>query len=184
MKRANRDNDLTIMAFDPSLTGWGWVVVKIDGTVLSSGIIKTEPENKVRRIRKGDDDVRRIYEINHILLRRIRRHRVNYLISELPHGSQSSSAAKMIGMTSAIAQTLAQTLDLPIEWYSEGDSKQALLGKTTATKQETIDAIDRLYEFDWTGVKYKDEAAADAMSIFHTALQHSPFLKFYKNQNK
>ena len=171
------------MAYDPSLTGWGWVVVKVDGTVLACGCIKTESQNKVRRIRKGDDDVRRIAEINNILLRRIRHHRVTYLLSELPHGSQSSAAAKMVGITAALGQTQAQCLDIPIEWYSEGDSKKALLGKATGTKQETIDAIDELYDFPWPKHKYQKEAAADAMSIFHTALQQSTFLQFYKNQN-
>lgn len=194
MKRANRKDELVIMAYDPSLTGWGWVVVKIDGTVLSCGCIKTGSENKVRRIRKGDDDVRRIAEINHALLRRIRRHRVNYLLSELPHGSQSSAAAKTVGITAAVGQTLAQALDIPIEWYSEGDSKKALLGKTTGTKQETIDEIANHYiiprtgkwkkDAPWSGIKYRDEAVADAMSIFHTALQQSTFLQFYKNQNR
>lgn len=185
MKRAQRRTDsLTIMAYDPSLTGWGWVILKVDGTVVACGCIKTEPQNKVRRIRKGDDDIRRISEINNILLRRIRHHKVSYFLSELPHGSQSSSAAKMIGITSAVAQTQAQVLDIPIEWYSEGDAKKALLGKISATKAETIEAIDNQYAVPWMAHKYQNEAVADAMAIFHVALEQSSFLKFYKNQNK
>jgi len=187
MKRANKTQDvegLVIMAFDPSLTGWGWVVVRIDGTVLSCGCIKTSSENKVRRIRKGDDDVRRIAEINVAILHQISYHKVTYLLSELPHGSQSSAAAKTVGITAAVGQTLAQALDIPIEWYSEGDSKKALLGKISATKQETIDAIDKLYDFPWPKHEYQKEAVADAMSIFHTGLQQSTFLQFYKKQNR
>jgi len=182
------------MACDPSLTGFGWAVLKIDGTILACGCIKTGSENKVRRIRKGDDDVRRIYEINHVLLRRIRRHRVNYLVSELPHGSQSSSAAKMVGITAALGQTLSQALDIPIEWYSEGDSKKALLGKLSATKVETIEAVEDIFTVPisgkpkagapWSGKKYVDEAVADALSIFYCAMEQSTFLQFYKKQNR
>lgn len=185
MKRAERKTDeLIIMAHDPSLGGWGWVILKIDGSVVACGCIKTTTQNKVRRIRKGDDDVRRIAEINHTLLRRIRRHGVNYLLSELPHGSQSFAAAKMIGITAAIGQTLAQILNIPIEWYNEADAKNTLFGKPTATKKETINEITRLYDVPWTGIKYKDEAIADAMAIFHAATKQSTFLQFYKNQNK
>ncbi len=184
IKKRKEVEELVIMAMDPSLTGWGWVVLKVDGIVLACGCIKTEPQNKVRRIRKGDDDVRRIAEINQILLKRIRRHRVTYLVSELPHGSQSSSAAKMVGITAALGQTLAQSLNIPIEWYSEADSKKALLNKTSATKQETINEIMRLYDVPWPKWGYQKEAVADAMAIFYVALQQSTFLQFYSKQNE
>jgi len=187
------DKELVILAMDPSMTGFGWVVMKIDGTILACGCIKTVSENTVRRIRKGDDDVRRIADINHILLKRIKYHKVNYLVTELPHGSQNSAGAKMIGVTQGILQTMSQTLDIPIEWYSEGDSKKALLGKISATKVETIDAVNDLYDVPisgkakkgapWSGKKYIDEAVADSISIFHVALEQSSFLQYYKKQH-
>jgi len=192
-QQATTDKELIILAMDPSMTGFGWCVMKIDGTILACGCIKTEPENKVRRIRKGDDDVRRIADINHILLKRIKYHKVNYLVTELPHGSQNSAGAKMIGVTQGILQTMSQTLGIPIDWFSEGDSKKALLGKISATKVETINAVDAIYDVPvtgkpkegapWTGKKYIDEAVADSISIFHVALEQSTFLQYYKKQN-
>lgn len=184
MKRATKTREieeLVIMVHDPSITAWGWIVLTPDGAVIDTGVIKTEPHAKKRRIRKGDDTVRRVHDLNNALLQQIHKYKVNYFISELPHGSQSATAAVMIGIVAGMVQTLSDALKIPIEWYSEGDAKQALLGKNTATKQEIINAIGKIYEMPWTGVKYKDEAVADAMAIFHAALQQSSFLQFYSN---
>ena len=187
MKRAThtipKAEELVIMVHDPSMTGWGWVVLTPEATILDCGVIKTEPEATKRRIRKGDDTVRRISCLNNILIPAIRKHGVNYMISELPHGSQSAVGAKMIGIVAGMVQTYADVLEIPIEWYSEGDAKKALLGKLSATKLETINAIKKLYTVPWSGIKYKDEAIADAMAIFHAALQQSSFLQFYSKHH-
>ena len=170
----------TILTNDPSMTAWGWAVVDWNGNVIDSGCIKTAPDYKKKRIRKGDDTVRRVSEINHQLLRTIRRHNVVYVLSELPHGSQNANAAIMIGVVTGILQTICDVKKLGIEWYSEGDAKKHLLDKLSATKQETIDEIDSLYKVRWFGVKYKDEAVADAMAIYHVAQYQSSALKLMK----
>lgn len=171
---------LTILTNDPSLTAWGWAVLRGD-KIIQVGCIKTAPEQKKRRIRKGDDNTRRVSEIVQELHQLIAFHNVNYILSELPHGSQNASAAVMIGMTVGIIQTLADCLKLPVEWYSEMDAKKCLLNKRSATKQETINAIDKNYPFTpWTYIKYKDEAVADALAIHHVACQQSNVLKYHK----
>ena len=180
MKRTNHKQRNMILTNDPSLTAWGYAVINSDGIVRDAGCIKTSSESKARRIRKGDDRVRRISEINHILLLKIRDWGVGYILSELPHGSQTASAAVMIGITAGIAQTLADSFKLGIEWYSEGDAKKHLLNKRSATKQEVINAISEHYDIPWTGVKYKDEAIADAMAIYHVAQDQSSMLRFLK----
>jgi Holliday junction resolvasome RuvABC endonuclease subunit len=170
-------NLFRVLANDPSLTAWGWAIVNRDGTVEKAGCIKTSSENKVRRIRKGDDTIRRVSEINYILLDLIRKHNVNMILSELPHGSQNASAAVMIGIVTGIVQTIADVLDLPVEWYSEGDAKKHLLHKRSATKNETITAISKIYEVPWRKVKYIDEAVADAMAVYHVARNQSAIIK-------
>lgn len=167
----------TIMAHDPSIRAWGWAVIGTTGKVLKAGCIKTECDAKKRRIRKGDDNVRRINEINIRLLQIIKRYKVGVLISEQPHGSQSASAAMSLGMVIGMLQTVSDCMELPLEWYSEGDSKLALLGRRSASKGETIEGISRVYVVPWTGVGYKDEAIADAMSIYHLAKKQSPLIK-------
>jgi Holliday junction resolvasome RuvABC endonuclease subunit len=170
---------LTILCNDPSFTAWGYVVMR-GNCILEMGCIKTKTEGKKRRIRKSDENAQRISEINKTLLHAIQLHKVNYILSEAVHGSQNASAAVMMGATMGILQTIADCLELPIEWYSEGDSKKNLLGKISATKHETIAAIDKLYDVDWTGIEYRDEAIADALSIHYVASKQSPTLKLMR----
>lgn len=178
MKRTTKP--LVILTNDPSITAWGYAVITSQESVLDVGCIKTEAQHKVRRIRKGDDTARRICEINQHLLRIIDMFHVDYLLSELPHGSQSASAAVMIGITTGVAQTLSDALKIPIEWYSEGDAKKHLLGRISASKDEIRKEINKLYNVPWTGVKYKDEAIADAMAVYNAATFESSFLKYYR----
>lgn len=170
--------ELTIITNDPSLTAWGYAVLNTQGVVHATGCIKTEPQAKKRRIREGDDLVRRISEINKELLYVMAIHRVNYILGELPHGSQSAVAAKMIGVVTAIIQSFADLHNLGIEWYSEADVKKCLSGRRNLSKQETINLIRNHYDVQWTGIKYKDEAVADALAIFHAAKQQSNIFKF------
>lgn len=177
-----------ILACDPSVTAWGFAVMDWRGAVMEGGCVKTESLAKKLRIRKGDDTIRRISEITNVLLYLIKEYRVTYIVSELPHGSQSAAAAEMLGITKGIMQTLADTLNIGIEWYSEGDSKKALLGKISATKLETIQAVSKLYNIPktgnktkptapWSGVQYVDEAVADSVSVYHCAKKQSSLFK-------
>ncbi len=168
----------TILVNDPSMTAWGYAVIE-QGRVIVSGCIKTEPDYKKKRIRKSDDLTRRVSEIVHCLEDIIDEHGVNYIISELPHGSQNAQAAVMIGVVVGIVQTFADLYNYPIEWYSEMDAKKALLGKKSATKAETINKIIQVYNWTPTGTKYRDEAVADALAVYYVATQQSPVLKFY-----
>ena len=166
-----------MLALDPSLTGFGWAVIK-QNKILDTGCVKTMPEFKKRKIHKATDRMRRVHIINRILKRTIEKYNVNYIVTELPHGSQSAIAAISLGMVSSMPQTIADFLGFKIEHYSEGESKKALLGKRSAEKIETIDAVDKLFDVKWTGIKYKDEAVADALSVYYAALKNE------KNINK
>jgi Holliday junction resolvasome RuvABC endonuclease subunit len=188
----------TILTNDPSMTAWGWAVVTFDGVILKTGCIKTETAGKKRRIRKSDETSQRISEINNILIGLIKEYNVNLILSESPHGSQNASAAVMIGAVAAIVQTISDCLDIAVEFYSEQDSKKCLLGKKSATKIETMLAIDKLYKVPitkgigknrkgevialWSGVAYIDEAVADALSIHYVASKQSSTLKLLRNK--
>ena len=173
-------NDLIILTNDPSITAWGYAVLDAQSNVLTAGCIKTEPQYKKRRIRKGDDTVRRVSEINQRLLKVIRHYKVSYILTELPHGSQNASAAVMIGIVTGVVQTLSDALELGVEWYSEMDAKKCLLGKNSATKREVLNAIVEKYDAPWKGVKYKDEAVADALAVHHVAVKQSNVLQLFK----
>ena len=172
----------TILSNDPSMTAWGYSVLDWNGNILDVGCIKTEPGKRKHRIRKGDSTVHRISEINQVLLSVIKTYHVMYILSELPHGSQNSSAAVMIGVVTGISQTISDFTDIGIEWYSENDVKQCLFGRRSVTKQEMVKKIGTLYHVPWTGVKYKDEAIADSLAIHYTAVQMSSTLKLLRNE--
>lgn len=179
-----------IIVFDPSMTAFGYVVLDFAGKVLKTGCIKTEPQAKKLRIRKGDDTMRRITEVNTELNNIIFAWRIIHIISELPHGSQSASAAEMLGIVKGIIQTIADTNKVSIEYYSEADAKKGLFGRDSATKLETIKKINVLYSVPvtgkkptekapWSGVQYVDEAVADCLSVHNVARTQSPVLKLF-----
>jgi Holliday junction resolvasome RuvABC endonuclease subunit len=169
-----------VLSFDPSLTAFGWVVMNKD-TVIDKGCIKTEPNHKKQRIRKGDDDMRRVSEINAELLRIVKKYKIIYIVSELPHGSQNASASNALGMVKGAVQALSDFYGVGLEWFSEADGKKAILRKNTATKKEIINRVDEIFKVDWTGIKYKDEAIADALAIYYCAQLHSHVVRTFKN---
>lgn len=179
MKRTKEN--FTILTMDPSLTGWGWAVLDTAGIVLDFGCIKTTPMNKKLRIRKGDDDIRRVEEITEVLIELVTKYHVRLITCELPHGSQTASAMKMVGVVLGLVPVLYIWAGIPCEWYSEADAKKCVLGKRSASKAEMIAAIKKLYSLDFPGVKYKDEAIADAIAIYHTAFKTGTILKMFRS---
>jgi len=178
---------MRILTNDPSFTAWGWAVIEIKNgatKVLQVGCLKTEPENKLRRIRKSDDTTRRIGELAHALMSLIQEYQVSFILCESVHGSQNASAAVMMGATAGIMQTISVAQGLPIEWYSEAEAKKTLSGKRSLTKQATIKAIKDLYTLEWPEAKYKQEAVADAMAIFHAGMISSEILRYHKLQEQ
>jgi len=171
-RKQKNDTGFNILACDPSLRGWGYAVL-CGKRIKVVGCIKTVPKHKKTQIRKGDDDIRRIDEINNVLIMVIVKYNIRYIVSELPHGSQSASAASALGISKGIMASLAAACKIGIDWYSEGDCKKVLLGKLSGEKEETVKAIDRLYEVPWTGVGYKDEAIADALAVHNAAWKSS-----------
>jgi len=171
-----KNNKPTILACDPSFTAWGLAVIQ-NHTVIDHGCIRTVPEAKKRRIREGDDRVRRASELINGIVRVINTHHIEFIVSELPHGSQNAKAAVMIGAVAGIMQTISICLGIPIEWYSENDAKKALLGRLSATKAEVIEEVEKVLEIEIPGHKYYREAVADALAIYNVAQITSPTLK-------
>lgn len=181
IKKKKKSKAPVVLTCDPSLTAWGYAVVQ-GRKVLKTGCIKTNPESKKRRIRKGDDNVRRVGEIILLLRQEIFDYKVNYLTTELPHGSQTSSGAVMIGVVIGVMETLSQCYGLGIEWFSENDAKKcALPGQKEVTKAHMIEAMNNEFVVDWPTAKYKKEAVADSLAIYHCALYGSPTLRYLQN---
>lgn len=173
--------DLIILSNDPSMTAWGYSVIR-NGCIMDSGCIVTEPTEKVKRIRKSDDDARRVSEIVQRLLHIIQVYGVNYMVAESPGGSKSYSAAKSFAQVISISQTLSDCLKIPLEFFSEAEAKKAVFGpgkKRTVSKLDMMREIDKLFlNVGWSGKKYIDEAVADSLAVYVAAKQLSNTLKF------
>lgn len=184
MKKRKRADEAysgpTILTNDPSFTAWGWAVLSLDGKkIITTGCIVTEPKHKKLRIRKGDDNVRRINEIGCTLNQVIDKYNVQYVVSEQPHGSQNANAALMVGGTIGILETICVTRKIGNEWYSESDSKNELLGKDSGTKTEMINAVIHHFpNLKLPKAKYAQEAIADALAVYVVAEKQSTAIRF------
>ena len=177
-RRSTRAGRNTILACDPSLTAWGWAIINWDGSVVAHGCIQTEPLHKKLRIRVGDDFARRIKEIDNVLITAIRKYNVNYMVCELPHGSQNASAAKMVGAVPSIMETISMCFDIGLEWYSEADGKKAILGSSSGSKDAMVRGVKKLYPNVYMrDHKFYKEAVSDAIAIYHVASLQSNTMK-------
>jgi Holliday junction resolvasome RuvABC endonuclease subunit len=179
MNRKNTNRKKLVLTNDPSITAWGWAVVDpTTNEVVDSGAIKTKPAEAKLRIRKGDDRVHRVTQINRSLLAIIQKYEIAMILSELPHGSQSAVAATMIGMVTGVMQAIGDCLDIPVEWYSESDAKLAVSNSRSVPKEEMIRLVSELFpNLEWRDTKWIDEAVADSLAVFYVARQQSPSLK-------
>lgn len=184
-RRAVQPKGNTILACDPSLTAWGWAIINWDGSVVKTGCIKTEPLHKKNRIRVGDDFARRLKEIDHVLINAVKKYKVNYMLCELPHGSQNASAAKMVGAVPGVMETIAMCFGIGLEWYSEADGKKAVLPEGKGDKQDMVRAIKKMFpNVAFKDVKYHDEAVADSLAIYHVGRTQSHTMKLLINTLK
>ena len=162
------------------MTAWGWVILNRYSLVIDSGAIKTKPADKKLRIRKGDDRTRRVSEINAILLKVTKKYNVTHHVGELQHGSQSAIAAISLGLCIGILQTFCDSTNVGIEWFSEGDAKKSVCGKASIAKDSMVSLMDKKYEsFVPRGVKWIDQAVADALAVYHVAMEQSSILKYF-----
>lgn len=180
IKNEDKTNSFTVLTNDPSLTAWGYAVIRLpEEEILCVGCIETEPQAKVNRIRQGDDRVRRIHELNIILLDVIDKYKVNYIIAELPHGSQNAAAATMVGMAADKVQTIGDCLKISVEWYSENDAKKHAVGKKKITKDDMVNLMQEIYPFKDDGSKKRNSGIADSLAVYHVAKAYSPMIQFY-----
>ena len=177
MERTNNKPAVCILTLDPSLTAFGWAVM-CKNKVIDSGCIKTATDGKKSRIRKSDSRMQRVSFICNELTDIIEKYAVRCVLSELPHGSQSAVAAIALGLVSGAVQGICDAKRLSLEWYSEGDSKKASLGKISAGKDEMIEAMKKIYGDTWiVKAKYVNEAVADSISVYNCARKLSPMVK-------
>ena len=177
---------MIVLSNDPSVAAWGWAIIKIHkgmARIMETGCIKTETQYKAGKIYKADDNARRFTEIVEVLNGLHKKYKIDWILTEAPHGSQSASAAIMVGAVAGILATFSVCHGLPVDYYNEKEAKRHLLGSSSGSKQATIDGISAKYGTKWVrNVKYIDEAVADALQIFDLGRTRSQALMFAQNQ--
>jgi len=176
MKRT-KTNKPAILACDPSLTAWGWAVLE-NHVIIQTGVIRTSPQAKKRKIRETDDLTRRTRELLQELDRIVSTFNVTYIVAEAPHYSQTARGAIMIGIVYGVLEGFNVLRNIPLEWYLESDAKKALTGRNSASKAEIIKRVEEELDITLHGPKYKREAIADALAIYNVAELESQTLKF------
>jgi hypothetical protein len=121
-----------ILSLDAGLVGCGWVVCEVGPLEpIAAGCLRTAPGTRRTAIRVADDDARRVADLFRGLLAVAREHGVAGIIAELPTGgARGARAARCMGLSTALVACLAEALELPAEWVTPRDVRQAARGAT------------------------------------------------------
>lgn len=153
-----------ILALDPSLTCFGWLVADESGRVANYGAIVTEPESKKRHIYQGDDDARRAALLIGQLGILVRQYGVTAIASEQPAGSKSAVSAKALGIAMAAVVATAEYAGVEIRWVRAVEAKVALTRSKAATKDRMVE-FAKHHGVAFNGTKPCREAVADALGV-------------------
>jgi Holliday junction resolvasome RuvABC endonuclease subunit len=168
-------NANNILAIDPSIRETGYVVFQRESTdhefePVEGSCLKTQKSDKYDK--KGQDRLRRIGQINHGLQLVIKRRNIEYIVSELPTGSQSASAATTLGLVTGAVKTICDLNDISHSFYNDKMCKSVVFNKKM-DKDEVVEAMQEEYPdaYIWQDVKYRDQSMADSIVVFKTALK-------------
>lgn len=161
-----------ILGLDPSLTAYGWAVLRIDnGLILNAGCVRTQPAATKRHSYVGDDDTRRVRAITRELVRRVRCRSPRVIAYETSGGAQSARAARALGIacgiTGALIECAAELLEIGvIEVPVTAREAKSATGSPTASKADVVEwASSRAPDQMWGATVPEREAIADAIAV-------------------
>lgn len=154
-----------LIGIDVGFSNMGILVMKVpELEMVQWDVIQTQPQNKVKGIRKLDDDMERVKQLS-LGLREVcykfQNENIKFMaVAEMPHGgAQSSRAARAMGISSAVAVSVFSMCEIPIEFVYPQDAKLALTGNKNASKDDMIykavESLEGEYEPDTKGGVYK-----------------------------
>ena len=169
-----------ILAVDPSIREYGYAVLNVDDRkkkenwVEDSGCIKTSSDPDTRL--KSKDRVHRVQNIFSELNRICTMWGIEHVVSELPAGSQSATAAWTLGSVVGGTASLAISLDIDIDFFTLHECKQSVEGiddtpEGVSKKEYVAIKMKDMYNAQWEDTKYIDLAVSDSLAVFETAIQ-------------
>lgn len=172
-----------VIAYDPSLTAFAQAVLVEETRSVETACIQTKKAGKAAHLYVADDDFQRAEKIFRPLEESIneaqRRYEVT-LVSEQPAGSQSSKAAKALGISWGLVVGLRQRVKGPFYSLTKLQIAEALCGKKNVSKEEqAVAAVQYLgelgYKTDYPA-KGEDsnprrEGRGDALAVLAAAVR-------------
>lgn len=136
-----------ILSLDPSFAATGYVVLRRPkGGKMSLVTFDWIPTHKSRAARQSVtlDDMRRAQEIACRLITVINHYKPTVLCSEVPLGSQSAVASKGLAIVKGVVATLVQVYEVLPIYLNPFQVKKGVCGNKDATKEEVIQAVERV----------------------------------------
>ena len=167
---------VTIIGFDPSLRNWGYCIATYADDKLTfhqGGVIHSKPNTKQKQ---NLQDLLSATQLYRQLKQLMTTHKPDYIVAELPVGSQSSRAMVSYATCISLCSVLAFNDGIkthPLINIPPQEVKKTV-GKKNATKDEVIQWVAENYPDtkDWLDnlPKSKKEHICDAIVATHTAI--------------
>lgn len=146
-----------LLSLDLGFVNTGYIIMGPDG-LEAYGVISTQKTtNKQGRV--ADDNIDRCCVIARKINELVAHYGIVGVLGELPSGgAQSSSAAKAMSLVTGCIGACVAVLNLPCEWCTPTQTKVALSGNKTASKQDMMEKATRVtgggYEKKANGIQY------------------------------
>jgi len=172
-----------ILSLDVGFRNTGWVVFDLDGKIVDCGVLMTEKNKK--HIRVADDYATRAAKLAIGLKNIVLKYEIKLVVGELPvGGAQSARAMIQMGMANAVVAAVCAILDIPADWATPNEVKLAVCGKRSATKDEMMEQVCKLYpSYQFPKQKNQFEHIADAVGAYLALKDISSLMKIIKFSN-
>ena len=141
-----------LLSLDVGFRAMGYVLID-KSEIMDLGLWTTKKTTK-KTTRVSDDHAEQSKFLAICLDDYIYKKKIEGIIGELPSGgAQSAKAIKFMGSAISIVASVAALNDLPTEWCSPGDVKKSVTGRSSASKEEIMNAICKLLNWNITKTK-------------------------------
>ena len=174
-----------ILAVDIGFAATGMALFQVTkaGEILVTVQCVREDEDKSKtHTYAAEVDVERTSRSVRKILDFIKLHDVKRIVCELPSaGAQGARANRCMGIATGMIAAVVQSCELAVEWYTPTEVKNAAVGKPSASKDEMMDAMEKVYP-DLAKIKKKadKEHICDAAACY-VAAKNGNMVKMLKS---
>jgi crossover junction endodeoxyribonuclease RuvC len=140
---------MQLLCIDPGFASFGYATLVFEHRssvrVGEFGVVRTAKASKKQHVLSVEDNLRRAHEIAAKARWLVTRGHTVGICAEAMSFPRSSSVAAKMAMAWGILASLSEATAIPILQASPQEVKKAVCGVKTATKDEVIAAVQRLY---------------------------------------